>query len=69
MLSKGLYEAASKSGWSILELSNRAGVTAKGLEDCAVGVQAWNVVTELTGYSMFDIRLMGMGKEPTKAKR
>lgn len=66
MLSKGLYDAASKSGWSILELADRAGVQPSLLEEASVGVEAWDVVSTLTGFSVGEMRRMGLGLDPIK---
>lgn len=64
MLVKGIYMAANKSGWSMLELADRLGVEPEDLEDVSLGVAQLDRLTELTGYSIGDMRRMGIGLDP-----
>lgn len=64
MLSKGIYMAANKSGWSILELSDRIGINPQDLEDAALGIAHLEILSELTGYTVGNMRRMGIGLDP-----
>lgn len=65
-LAKGIYEAASDSGWSLLELANRMGVSAEALESGVIGVAGIKQLEELTGWSELNIRRVGLGLSPIK---
>lgn len=64
MLAKGIYFAANKSGWSLLELADRLGVDPVDLEEGAIGVAHLEQITALTGYSLGNMRRIGIGLDP-----
>lgn len=64
MLIKGIYEAANRSGWSMLELADRLNIAPEDLEEVSLGVQQLELLSELTGYSVGNMRRMGLGLDP-----
>lgn len=64
MLIKGIYEAANRSGWSMLELADRLSIAPEDLEEVSLGVEKLELLSELTGYSVGNMRRMGLGLDP-----
>lgn len=65
-LAKGIYTCAGNAGWSLLELGWRLQIEPDLLENAYVGVRILDGLVDYTGYSLLNIRRIGLGLDPIK---